>query len=355
MDKPIEEKRIKTISVAACAPGMRVASVVTNSQGSVLLPPGAVLDTNAIIRLQDFFVTSIDIFTPTAEEEEPASLSINNFKKNYKKNLEDIKSIFVALEGTNHVKIENVRGIVTNIIESDISNRDIIHTLNSVRDMDEYTYTHSLNVSILASMLAKWCGYDYDFARIICFTGVLHDVGKIRVPSNILNKPGLLTEMEFTTMKKHVTFGYEILKSNKDISDDVRFGVLLHHEKYNGKGYPLGIAGNKIHLYARIITIVDVFDAMISKRVYKSKQSPFEILNYFANQCQGELDPYFLQIFIEKMSMYYIGTKVTLNDFRQGEVVFINSRQIDRPIIKLKDAAVIDLAKEPHLDILDWD
>lgn len=324
-------KKVVSIPVSTCVPGMKVAQLITNAYGAELVAAGTILEQFDIQRLIDLGVSFVDVYNLDSEE---IKENAESFKSEYKKNTQEMKLLFNWIENSNSIRIESVRGIVNDIMGSTINNRDIFHTLNEVRQVDEYTFNHSQNVGILASMLAKWAGFPPDQAKQVCYAGVLHDIGKARVPTEILNKPSKLTAEEFETMKKHSALGFEILKNNKFISEEIRLGVLMHHERINGKGYPLAIKGDKIHPYAKIIAVADVFDAMVSDRCYHKKELPFNVLEYFANQCVGHLDHFYLQTFIDKMSIYYIGERVMLSNNVEGEVVYINPRQLSRPIVK---------------------
>jgi len=339
--------RTKTIMVNQCVPGMRISRDLFSKANSLIIPAGTILDEYSIRRLDDLLIPYVDIYEMTEIEIETAAQS---FEKEYSTHLGSIKDIFASLDSGNMLRMETVRSAVGGVIGSNIGHRDVLHTLNGLRSVDGYTYTHSLNVGILAMMLARWSGISEDRVKQICYAGVLHDIGKARVPEHILNKPGKLSPEEFAVVKKHSVAGYDILKQNATIAEDIRQGVLMHHERIDGRGYPLGVTGDKINEYARIVAIADVFDAMVSDRCYKLKESPFNVLEHFENQCLGHLDPKFLGVFIEKMSVYFLGEQVRLSDGREAKVVFINPHILSRPMIQIGDV-VLDLSKEKNISI----
>jgi len=339
--------RTKIIEIADCLPGMVIAHDVFSKQHILVIPAGTILDEYSIERMDNLFIADIEIYNMSEFEIEREA---NSFEQTYASHVSQIKDIFDNLENGNFLRMEEIRSTVSDVITSNISHRDILHTLNGLRNFDEYTYTHSLNVGILAMMLARWSGIPENQTKQICYAGVLHDIGKARIPGSILNKPGILTTEEFNIIKGHSVAGYDILKQNHNISDDIRHGVLMHHERIDGSGYPLGITGDRIHEYSKIIAVADVFDAMVSDRCYKSKESPFNVLEHFETQCLGHLDAKYLKTFIEKISFYLLGEHVHLSDGRLAEVVFVNPRCLNRPIIQV-DGMIIDLAKELNLSI----
>ena len=131
------------------------------------------------------------------------------------------------------------------------------------------------------------------------FTGVFHDIGKCKVPPEILNKPDNLNEKEWSIMKQHPVYGYNILKKNNVLSKDVLLGALMHHERKDGSGYPLGLKGNTIHTYGKIVAVADIFDAMMSDRVYRKKRPPLQVAEYIEDRSLDSLDPYISRGFLQ--------------------------------------------------------
>ena len=144
-----------------------------------------------------------------------------------------------------------------------------------MRDVDDLTYVHSMNVALIASVIGKWMGYNQEKIKVLTLAGLMHDIGKLLIPEKILNKPGNLTDNEYEIMKKHVNLGYEQVK-NKFMPMSVKEAILLHHEKCDGTGYPFGLKSDKIPETAKIIAIADVYDAMTSSRIYRAPICPFE-------------------------------------------------------------------------------
>ena len=143
---------------------------------------------------------------------------------------------------------------------------------------------------------------------------ILHVCGKIKLNSELLNKPDSLTDAEYKEIKKHSVFGYDMVKKLQYIDKSVSYGVLMHHERVDGSGYPLGLKGDEIHPFAKIIAIADVFDAINSDRGYKNKKTPFEALRIVKEESLGMLDYEYVQVFLEHIISYYMGEEVLLNN-----------------------------------------
>ncbi len=232
-------------------------------------------------------------------------------------------------------------------------NMDLLEELVSIKNADRYLYVHSLNVGVLSYIIGTWLGLEKKELEILIKAGILHDIGKLKVNPDILYKNGELTVEEFEEMKKHVIYTYKILKANGGIDEEVLKAVIFHHEKEDGGGYPLGLTGDKIPLYSKIITVADIFDAMTSERVYKGRVSPFKVIEMFQNEFFGKLDSKITFLFIKKFSEYFIGAEVLLNNGIKGEIVSLNTYEITKPLIKIKGKNFLDISKERNIEIVD--
>lgn len=321
-------------------PGMKTAEVVFNKQGNVMLWDGVALDGNTIQRLKNVGVD--EIYVQLDEPQEMSGFdysqdSPEHFKIEYEHDLNSTKQLFQAISSGRNIDVEAANTIVGSIVHKSESNRNIIDTITQVRSIDEYTYYHSVNVSMLSMIIGKWLRLDEYHIRNLTQAALLHDVGKTRIPLQILNKPGKLTESEFNEMKRHSEYGYSIVKNSAEISPEVAKAILTHHEKEDGSGYPMGITGNKINLYSKIITVADIFDAMTANRSYKSKDTPFKVFELMQHGSFGILNPIVLKVFLDNITTYYIGSKVLLNTGEQGNVVFMNKSNLSRPVVQVDD------------------
>ena len=195
--------------------------------------------------------------------------------------------------------------------------------LHSMRQFDDLTYVHSVNVALIASILGQWLKFSEKDIRILTISGLLHDIGKIMIPNEILTKPGKLTVAEYNIMKQHVNFGYEKVK-NQNIDIRIKEACLLHHEKCDGTGYPFGLKSDHIPAVAKIIAIADVYDAMTSARVYRGALCPFEVIDTMYKDAFTKFEPEYILPFLKNVASSYINNDVRLSDGRIGKVVLIN-------------------------------
>lgn len=223
---------------------------------------------------------------------------------------------------------------------------DMLHNLQV---HDDSVYEHCTNVALISATIGKWLSLPDNDIRNLTLAGLLHDIGKLSIPAELLNKPGRLTPEEFEVIKSHPKKSYEYLR---DIPLDIRIkeACLLHHERCDGSGYPFGISGNKISIYAKIIAIADVYDAMTSPRSYRPALCPFKAIQVFESEGLYKYDPKFIMTFLEHIGSSYLNNNVLLNDGRTGEIVMLNKIALSKPMIKC-NGEFIDLTKFPELSI----
>lgn len=180
---------------------------------------------------------------------------------------------------------------------------------------------------------------------------LMHDIGKAKIPDAILNKRGPLNDVEFQIMKKHSQYGYEIAKDDNRINTEVLKGILMHHEREDGSGYPLKLKGDKIGYFAKIIAVCDVYDALTQERVYKGRMTPFDAFKIIETDGYTTFDTKILLTFLHNIASYYIGMEVVLSDGRQGEIVYITPMNVSYPIVKVGDE-LIDLMRNKEIKIV---
>ncbi|WP_010243204.1 HD-GYP domain-containing protein [Acetivibrio cellulolyticus] len=327
-------------------PGMKIAETILNDYGAIVISEGTILDDHLINKLGNLGLYRLQIFVgDDVKVENPDS-----FTESYNESVSDYKKIISDIANgvdLNPTKIDNV---VNSVLQRVEEKRDIVSCLNQIKSADEYTYTHSVNVSLISMLIGKWMKFEPERIKLLVQAGLLHDIGKTLVPLEILNKPGKLTQLEFAEMKKHTVYGYRILEKVPSISKDVLAAVLMHHEKEDGTGYPTGLGGDKINMLAKIVSVADIYDAMTSNRVYKDKESPFEVFQLIEENSIGTLNPIVVNAFLSNIAAYYIGDKVKLASGEIGEIVYINPRCVSKPIVKVDDK-YIDMLTEKDVKI----
>jgi len=312
-------------------PGMKIAETILNDYGAIVVSEGTVLDDKLISKIKNLGMYRLQIF----EEEHIKFESKSVFRKKYNENVKKVKELIWDISNGSDLNSSKVDKVVDSVLEKAEERSDIISCLNEIRSADEYTYSHSVNVSFVSMLIGRWMKLSEDKIKLLVQAALLHDIGKTKVPFEILNKPGKLTDEEFEEIKKHTVYGYRILEKVPSVNRDVLAAVLMHHEREDGSGYPTGLTGEKINLFTKIISVADIFDAMTSNRVYKKKETPFDVFKYMEEDSIGKLSPVVVNVLLNNMANYYMGDKVRLNNGDIGEIVYINPRCVSKPIIKV--------------------
>jgi putative nucleotidyltransferase with HDIG domain len=228
-------------------------------------------------------------------------------------------------------------------------------SLARLKTADDYTYMHSVAVCAMMVALARQLGLDEEQTRLAGLAGLMHDLGKAAMPMDVLNKPGKLTDVEFSVIKTHPVEGYRLLKAGKDVDEVVLDVCLHHHEKTDGSGYPKGLKADEISLFAKMGAVCDVYDAITSNRPYKSGWDPAESLRKMAEWANGHFDGKVFQAFVKSLGIYPIGSLVKLSSGRLGVVVDQTSKSLTTPCVKVFFSTksnmrivpeVIDLSKQ---------
>jgi len=193
---------------------------------------------------------------------------------------------------------ERSKGWVSNAAEFILMNKFALPNMMNMISYDYYTYTHSVNVAVLGLLFSKYLGFKYEEMNALGTGLLLHDVGKTQVESAIINKKERLNDEEFAMIKMHVEFGANILMQKSGIDSTSFIPVMQHHEKYNGKGYPRGLKGDEIHKYGKIASIIDVYDALTTRRSYADARKPFSALQIMKDEMKGSFDEKFFKDFI---------------------------------------------------------
>ena len=268
----------------------------------------------------------------------------------HKAMIEETKAAFNNLKEDVELNLDAIKKHVEDAVPDMIRNNDVLMRLDQLRASDDYTYQHSLRVSILATMIGKWMGYTKTELSELATAGLMFDIGKMKIPDFIMNKPKL-SEDEFEVVKKHAQLGYGILMKTKGITNNMKYSALQHHERLDGTGYPLRLKSGQIHEFAKIIMVCDIFDAMISDRPYRKKVSPFQAAEFISWQSGVTLDSKICYILISNLAEFYAGKRVRLSNGEVGRIIYVDVNFPTRPVIALENGAIRDLVKEKNLQI----
>lgn len=262
--------------------------------------------------------------------------------------VDDTISVELRNKGVDALRNQNIDetlDVAKNIVDQILSNGRTVLDMVDLRTFDDYTFRHSVNVAVISTILGMGMKLKRSSLEELCVGAIFHDLGKLEIDENILNKPARLTEEEFQEIKKHPEHSVKLLKKRRKVSDESIRGVLHHHENEDGSGYPEGLSGADIPLYAKIIHVADVYDALTSKRPYKEPYTPSEAIEYLMGGCHILFDESIVRVFMGCVPIYPKGASITLSDERKA-VVYENNANPLRPKVRVESGEIIDLGDE---------
>jgi HD-GYP domain-containing protein (c-di-GMP phosphodiesterase class II) len=251
----------------------------------------------------------------------------------------EIRSLFVSVEHNVKRKadahMENLGTYISEMVDELLYNKHIMINVVDIRTYDDYTFSHSINVAVLAVVIGTVLGFSKKRLNDLAMGALVHDIGKVFIDKKIINKPAKLTTEEFEEIKKHSLIGFNYICANSKMPDDAKSSILMHHEQYNGNGYPAGIAGDDIHLFGRIVCVADVYDALTSDRPYRKAMLPSDAVEYIMSGYNTQFEPRIVEAFTKKVAPYPVGTCVKLSTGDVGIVVKNFESSCLRPKIRL--------------------
>lgn len=224
---------------------------------------------------------------------------------------------------------------------------DMIHQMHSLSDT---IYAHCVNVALISRMIGRWLHLEQHDLNILTCSGLLHDIGKLVIPEEVLNKPGKLTDEEFALIKSHPKTGYEILR-NQNIDTRIKQAALMHHERYDGTGYPNRLSNEFLSDFAMIVAIADVYDAMTAARSYREPLCPFQVIEKFEQEGFQKYHTQYIFVFLRNVANIYQSNRVMLNDGRSCKIVMLNQNTLSKPIVQFDDGSCFDLSGQRELFI----
>ncbi|MEG0308722.1 MAG: HD-GYP domain-containing protein [Clostridium sp.] len=309
-----------------------LAKHVYGEDGRILLKAGVKLNSVYIKRLNELSVYCVYLEDDRLDDIEVEDEKLTVVKQETMKSLKNISRGITCISGkVGDEYLNNIDQLVELIMEVG----DVNKCLCDIRTHDNYTFLHSINTGIMSVFFGINLGMKKWAISELGISGMLHDVGKLKVPAAIINKGGKLTEEEFTVVKQHPIYGGDILKKNFRISCDAIAGVEQHHEKIDGRGYPYGLKGNQISRFGKIVGICDVYDAVTSNRSYRNKFEPNEAYELILSGCGTQFDEDLVRIFKDTFAVYALGSCVKLSNGVEGYIIKQNRGFPDRPIIRV--------------------
>lgn len=348
---------------------MVTAKPIYNDQGMILVAKGTSLTARMIDALKRrgvelLYIQDKQIGDLEIPEDIPVELRIETtnaiseiygsfFSEEHKK-----KRVF---EG---IKIEKLQHALNNLLSEIKSMKNVMSLLTDIFTHDNYTFSHSTNVTLYTLAMTVHLGFNEKQINEIGIGSMLHDVGKCKIPTEILNKQGELAEHEFELIKMHTEYGFDMLRNDPSISLLSAHCALQHHEKLDGTGYPRGLKGDEIHLYGKILAVADVFDALTSNRSYRKAMLPHEAMEALYAGAYTHFDPKYVKAFQNSVATYPVGLTVKLNTGETAVVIEYQMGSPSRPTVRvLKDPQgrnvakpyEIELAKHPSVLVTQYD
>lgn len=336
-----------------------LARHIYTSNDMILLSQGARLKKSYISKFRELGIEYIYV-----EDEISQGIEIHDYvdeqtREHCKK---EVRKVLEKYSTSGRVELDGIATVAQEVIEDILSNKDVLINISDVRREDEYTYSHSVSVCTLSVLTALKMGYNTQKAKEIAIGALLHDMGTVLIPNEILNKKEPLTEAESETLKRHVIYGYEAVKDERWLSAISKVVILTHHERLDGSGYPFGWTGDKIHESSKIVAVCNEFDTLISKRSNKGVYKIYEAVE-FLTATKGKLyDGNVVDVFTGHIAIYPSGTGVITNKGDYAIVVRQNKSFTTRPVIRLlkdKDGnpyegqREMDLSRETTVFIVD--
>lgn len=349
---------MKTVQASDLKPGMVAASDIMSPSGQRIFSKGTVLTEQLIMRLSFYRITSVAVedpevkapaMSPAFTQNLKSIQQSQNFQVDHSFVCHAIKENFEAYVNRNVAPdTEGLLNSVISLFNTCRTSQDVFDMLFDMRSSGEETYSHSLNVALICRQFGKWLKVSEEELRELTLCGLYHDIGKLKVPSEILNKPDKFTDEEFKTVKMHTQYGYELLTS-LPLPETVKISALSHHERCDGSGYPLGL--REVNDCAMVVAIADVYDAMTAARSYRAPLCAFQVIDKFEQEGLQKYMPKYILTFLSHIATTYQNNRILLSDGRSGKIVMLNEKALSRPIVQLNDSSCIDLATQRDIYI----
>lgn len=310
--------------------GMIVANDVLNKNLDIILNEGFELTAEVIDKVK-YSYSELKIPVYGEKSDYFSRKRIKKVEKFIEEMTDRLESAMKKLEVDESTSIKEIENMSYQILDEMKDFKVVFETIANSSNVDAKMYRHSVNVSIIASMIGKWMKMGESSILEISKSAILHDIGKTRLPEELLHKREYTKEERFL-VNKHPLLGYEILKNISTLSKEVKDGVLTHHERNDGSGFPQGIKADKIPLIGKIVAIAEAFD----NKVYGMKESPVKALEELQRDLfLGKFDPKCAMAFIRNMAIYYEGEDVVLNTGEVATIIKMNYDELGRPLVRV--------------------
>lgn len=361
---------LKAFAVRSLLPEMLIGRTVYDGDSEdVLVEGGTVLDKETIKLLKKKGIASVYVDEDSiiaavqkekAVKEEKAAVIgdgpapereiklDNKYEEDYRYVYGEMEKLFAEAAETGKLNMSILQGVMSSGRLRDLykEGATAVSMMYSMNQEGDYNLHHCVHLAILGGLMARWMGLIGIDRQNMVLAGLFLDIGKQMIPKDLLEKKGLLTEEEFDILKNHVVDSFKIVEGSELAGrTDLMNGIIQHHERNNGTGYPSGLKGDAITTFGKVLAVLDCYDAMASSRSYAEKRSPFEVFKVlYADVLDGKLDSEYAVLFMRKMNAALNGCWLRLSDGTAGRIVYIDeSRVTAMPVVQLADGGFIDL------------
>ncbi|WP_244835185.1 HD-GYP domain-containing protein [Clostridium sp. BJN0001] len=341
-------KVVAPLKVSELKEGMLIVKDIV-TDGDVLVKQNVNV-TNAVIKKIKDYLYFGDVFVQCElddinDSKKKKEAEFGLVEKTFNEFSDNLKDFFSTFSKSHDKTITEVREMVQNVKAQLGSDSFVIRNIILNGSGEDCIFKHTVDVAALSSLLGKWLHFSKTELNLLTYAAIFHDCGKYKIDPKILNKKEELTEKEFDIIKQHPVLSYNLVKEIKFLDKSVSLGVIMHHEREDGSGYPFGLKGEKIHKFAKVIAIADVFDAINSNRGYKNKELPFQALQTIKDESLGKLQYEYCNVFLQHIIDFYLGEKVILNTGEEAKILQMNINELDRPLV-FKNGEFLDLTKD---------
>ncbi|OAJ72318.1 histidine kinase [Brevibacillus sp. SKDU10] len=348
---------MRLLSITRCETGMKLARSIYNSNGTILVGNGVTLTQRMIARLAEMNIHSIyiedddtaDILIDDIISDETRREAMGFIHKSFETFREDPKK-FRQVFAAEKMGLR-VRGVLMNLIHELKNNHSAMNLLGTVCGVDSYVFVHSFNVTIYTVSVGLKMGLNDKEIADLALGAILHDVGKMMIPPEILNKPGRLTDEEYEIVKQHTVIGFELLRKQIGVPLLAAHCAFQHHERIDGSGYPRQLKEAEIHPYAKILAVCDVFDALTSHRVYRRPMLPHDATELLFAGSGTQFCNNVLEKFRNAISIYPVGLGVTLSSGISGVIIKNNPGFPSRPVVRILENEAHEKVKPFEIDL----
>jgi HD-GYP domain-containing protein (c-di-GMP phosphodiesterase class II) len=343
---------MRILGIRELQEGMVIARSIYDSTGRVVLAKGVPLKAAYINKLGELGYSYVYVLDP-AESLDQVHVDEPISEETRIQAISALRETVEAIQRTGTTDLRQISSIVEEIIDQITSNPDVLVSMVDIKSYDNYTYSHSVNVCVLSVMLGIERGMNRYDVRDLGQGAILHDIGKLFVPGEILNKNGPLTDEEYRIIMRHTKDGFEVLRKKHDISLFSAHVAYQHHERLDGSGYPRQLKGDDIHDYAKIVAIVDSYDAMTSDRVYRDALTPYEAVSVLVRETSTKYDRNLVGRFLKLVAIYPIGSVVRLSNGEVCTVVNVTKKSLVVRVLRgANQGREYDLHQEPGLRVV---